>query len=290
MLPKDKYFYLKQNSFFSIAGKDKYDFIQGLISNDIFLLKKNKSIYSAMLSPQGKFLFDFFIISYNDQLIFECSEKTMSELIKKLEFYKLQRDIKIKKISIFKSYLLNPNNFNDLDSIEISEDLFYFIDPRNNNFFLKVYSTEKIFFDIKNKLELSELTFEAMEKERLKNTIPDSTKDFEINKSLLLELRLDKLNCISWEKGCYMGQELTARTKYRGNVKKKLYGLKIKGDLKKQKEIYFKNKLIGEIKSYDKNLGIGILKIEESEECINQNLKMRCGNALIEPFKPVWDI
>ena len=289
MIPKNKFFHLKQNSFFSITGKDKFEFIQGLISNDIFLLKKNKAIYSAMLSPQGKFLFDFFIIRYNDQLIFECSEKTISELIKKLGFYKLQTDIQIKKTRIFNSYLLNSNIFDNLNFKDMSKDFFYFIDPRNNKFFLKVYSAEKTFFNFKNKFELSELTFDEMEIERLKYTIPDSTKDFDINKSLLLELRMDKLNCISWEKGCYMGQELTARTKYRGNVKKKVYGLKIKGDLKTDKEIYFKNKFIGEIKSFSKEFGIGILKIKESEECINQSLKMNCGMAFIEPFEPVWD-
>ena len=122
----------------------------------------------------------------------------------------------------------------------------------------------------------------------MKNTIPDFDFDSNNQKSLLLELRFDELNGIDWDKGCYIGQELTARTKFRGNLKKKLFGIKISGFINKKKEIYYHEKLVGEIKSFNQKFGIAILNIEATKNCINNKETMICDKAKIKPFIPKW--
>ena len=100
---------------------------------------------------------------------------------------------------------------------------------------------------------------------------------------------LDDLNGINWKKGCYIGQELTAITKYRANIKKKLFGLKISGRINEiEKKVFFEKKEIGIITSYNQNFGIAILKIKEVELSLKESIPLTSGNAILSPFIPSW--
>ena len=95
-------FNIKNNTLIVIEGDDKYKFIQGIISNDIELLKKKKSIYASILSPQGRFIHDFFITKWNNNFILECSRLDSEEILKKFNLYKLKSDVKFKIETNFK--------------------------------------------------------------------------------------------------------------------------------------------------------------------------------------------
>ena len=165
----------------------------------------------------------------------------------------------------------------------------YSHDPRFKEEILKVYCDEASFSKLKENLNLTLLTEKEYEYLRIKNTIPNFEYDSDKAKSTLLELRFDELNGIDWEKGCYMGQELTARTKYRGTVKKKIFGLKIEGKIS-DTNVYYKDKNIGEVKSSFDDYGIAILKIKEVDECIKVNDRLSCKGANLNPFIPKWGI
>ena len=119
MISKKKYYQLVENSFFFIEGKDRVIFLQGLTSNDIYKVSENQITYSAILSPQGKFFFDFFITNYKDSLLIECSENVKNEFIERLSIYKLKSDIEIKNKKIFNSYLLSADDLNDIKKLKI---------------------------------------------------------------------------------------------------------------------------------------------------------------------------
>ena len=222
MLEPNKIFKLNKSSLILIEGNDKFDFIQGIISNDIKFLKKKKSIYAAMLSPQGRYLYDFFITNHNNNFLLECPRFQATEIYKKLNLYKLRSDVKIKIIETFDIFLVSKLNLEEF-TINNSESLF-FQDPRFNNNLMRVYAPKE--FTIKNK-KISLMNEDQYNDFRINMSIPDFTKDSKKEKSLLLEMRFDELNGISWEKGCYLGQEITARMKYRGKVKKYLASLLI---------------------------------------------------------------
>ena len=288
MINEKKYYKLIDSAFFLITGKDRVNFLQGLTSNDIKKVSKKKIIYSSILSPQGKFFFDFFIVDYEDSLLIECCKNFKDEFIERLSIYKLQSDINLEHKKDLKSYLIGKNNLEKITKMN-ADKVKYSHDPRFKKEILKVYCDEASFLRLKENLNLTLLTEKEYEYLRIKNTIPNFEYDSDKAKSTLLELRFDELNGIDWEKGCYMGQELTARTKYRGTVKKKIFGLKIKGKVI-DRNVYYKDKNIGEIKSSFNDYGIAILKIKEVDECMKVNDKLSCKGANLTPFIPKWGI
>ena len=114
MIPEKKIYNLKDNDFLRITGEDKFDFLQGLISNDINKLKNNQSIYSSILSAQGKLIYDFFLSLINNEIILETKKKNIADLKSKLLKYKLRSDIDIIESFNKKSYLVNPSYFDEI--------------------------------------------------------------------------------------------------------------------------------------------------------------------------------
>ncbi len=286
MIKENKYFKFDKNTFIKIDGEDSYKFIQGLITNDIYKLNK-ESIYTCLLSPQGKFLCDFFISSYDKCLLLESDSNNQEFILNKLDIFRLRSKVSLNKYNKFKSIVINEKYLEKLSKISEEIDFIYFKDPRKKFPIIKIYADSKNLDQILKQLNLTSLSYEEYDNIRLEKSIPDFTIDIEAGKSLLLEIGFDKLDGIDWEKGCYMGQELTARTKYRGNLKKKIFGFLVSGKVK-NKNIFFENKEIGFLTSYNSNYAIGIVKINETNFCINSKAFMNCDGAKLVPFIPEW--
>lgn len=280
MLEPNKIFKLNKSSLILIEGNDKFDFIQGIISNDIKFLKKKKSIYAAILSPQGRYLYDFFVTNHNNNFLLECPSFQVNEIYKKLNLYKLRSDVKIKIIQTFDIFLVNKLNLDEF-TVNNSEGLF-FEDPRFNNSLIRVYAPKE--FKIKNR-KISLMNEDQYNDFRINMSIPDFTKDSKKEKSLLLEMRFDELNGISWEKGCYLGQEITARMKYRGKVKKKIFCISIDFRSRLDEKIFLKKKEVGMILSHNNVKGLAfidmMIDIDPSDYLI-------CGDSKIRYEKPWW--
>ena len=211
---KDKYFFRHFNSrFFKISGKDSGHFIQNLITNDIQKCNENSIIYSCLLTPQGKFLADFFIFNIDGIYFFETNKKFYNNLLNRLKIYKLRSDILIDEVKSLYSYSIFNLHY-ETDNIILSND------PRNNNLGKKLILNHNIKITDNNIEEISETEYHEI---LISRTTPYSPFDILENKSLLLENNFENLNAIDWDKGCYVGQEITARMKYRGLLKKKLY-------------------------------------------------------------------
>ncbi len=273
---KDKYFFHHLNSrFFEISGKDSKSFIQNLITNDIEKCNDGSIIYSCLLTPQGKFLADFFIFNINKNYIFETNDKFYSNLLGRLKIYKLRSDIKIKEINNLNSYSL----FN----IDYEGDYnVYLNDPRNINLGKKLITDKKIIFEKERLKEINETEYREI---LINHTIPYSPFDILENKSLLLENNFENLNAIDWDKGCYVGQEITARMKYRGLLKKKLYALKIKsGDVLEGDELIVDNKKIGTIVSKANSNIFAALNINFVNEIKNKDQNLVINDSLSFDF------
>jgi len=273
---KDKYFFHHLNSrFFEISGKDSKSFIQNLITNDIEKCKDGNIIYSCLLTPQGKFLADFFIFNLNEKYFFETNDKFYNILLGRLKIYKLRSEIEIKEINNLYSYSLFNIDYNDDYNI-------YLNDPRNINLGKKLITNKKISIEKDNLKEINEIEYHEI---LIQNTAPYSPFDMLENKSLLLENNFDSLNAIDWDKGCYVGQEITARMKYRGLLKKKLYSLKIKiGDILEGDELIVENKKIGTIISKANSNIFAVLNINFVNELKNNNKNLVINDSLAFDF------
>jgi len=270
MLDKKEYYKLENRSLIEISGKDKFSFIQGIISNDVEILKKKSSIYSAILSPQGRFITDFFLSIFKDSFLIEIQKEDESLLLQKLNMYKLRSEIQIEVKKNINILLISHDSELDLNSFD--SNFLCFDDPRFKKLFRRLYFFEKSneLFILKNKLK--RITNSAYNSLRLEHSIPDFYFDSIKHKSLLLEMRFDELNGISWTKGCYMGQEITARMKYRNLVKRKLFKIKILFKSKIEEDIKFEDTVIGKITSHNKMNGLAYIDIKLIDQFFDQNL------------------
>lgn len=252
-------YYIKNtfSKFIEISGEDRTSFLQGLITNDINKCLDNKKlIYSCLLSPQGKFLADFFIVNFNNSYLIEIHEKYYQSFISKLKIYKLRS-----KVELIENIDLLSLTIFSKDIPLFSKNTIFDNDPRNNNLGVKIYIYKK-----SNDLELlkniKENDFEKYTQTLMKNLVPNSNIDLIENKSLLLENNFQNINAIDWNKGCYIGQELTARMKYRSLLKKKIYVLELlSGDIDQSENIIEQGINIGKVISKADKYILCMLKI-----------------------------
>ena len=227
------------SKFIEIQGDDSENFLQGLITNDINNCNKKNSIYACLLTPQGKFLADFFISKINDYYLIEIHKKYYENFIIKLNIYKLRSKIDIKENKEIKSIILfSENEMQEINNIAS------FKDPRHKKIGTIIYLDENTL----KSLPIEERNYDFYRETLIKHLIPFTPIDLIENKSLLLENNFQNINAIDWDKGCYVGQEITARMKYRSLLKKKIYVLKlISGNINPGDDIIFQNIILGNV-------------------------------------------
>lgn len=284
---------LKDRTVIELNGEGNKEFLQSLVTNNIDLISDSKSIYAALLSPQGKYLFDFIIFENLDTKIIniDCEKKRYLELIEKLNLYKLRSKININinnDIIVYGIYgtdsskiILDLNMNNEEGYTKINKNNIYIVDPRNKKLGLRVYESNN---SISNKFSnILNGNNSEWEYNRIKLKIPKPEIDLEIEKSFIIENNFEEINCIDFNKGCYIGQENTARQKYRGTAKRKLVLIKIKGEkINNGTKIYYNKKIIGTMRSSCKNLGLANIRTDIYNECKNNSLKIKHLNSEIE--------
>lgn len=197
---------LKHRSVLKLTGIDALKFIQGLITQDITLLDQQPFLYSLLLSPQGKFQYDLFIWQIDAALYIDTDR--LDDLYTHLNRFKLRSNVVIEKtlINVYASFS---------DTVPHTEG-FLFKDPRQDDMGFRFYSD--VTFN-------ASMPLEHYDHHRISLTIPDGARDMTVDKSIPLEWNMDQLHAISWDKGCYIGQELTSRTKHLGLIKKRVQTL-----------------------------------------------------------------
>ena len=167
------YFNLVDSKFLSISGEDRGNFLQDLITNDIHKCDSTNSIYSCLLSPQGKFIADFFIIDHKNSYLIETHKKFVKDLINKLKIYKLRAKVEINIVDDLLSLSIIENN----DLLQSEADILLFKDPRNDKLGNKIFVTKNKFKEIEKKHNLIEDNFEKYRELLIKNLIPFSSED-----------------------------------------------------------------------------------------------------------------
>lgn len=264
-----------------IQGEDKAAFLQGLITNDITQVTPEKSIYACLLSPQGRFLFDFFILEKDGSYLLEAESSRLESLFKKLNLYKLRRKVELKQRPDLKVFALWGEDL--AHGLELADEAGftnkeYFMDPR-----LVDLGARAILPAMPKGFQV--VTPQDYDLHRLGLGVPEGGRDLIPEKSILLESGMDELNAISWTKGCYMGQELTARTKFRGLVRKRILPVIIHGGIPKEGDpIYLGDQTIGEMRTHNADRGLAVLRLDDALDA----KELDCGNARLEPYIPSW--
>ena len=271
-MKKDQIFLLKDRGVLLIAGPDSKDFLQNLVSNDVNKVTDTQSCFSSLLTPQGKYLFDFMIVKHKDGYFLDCELNQINGLINRLNVYKLNSKIEITNLShkfqvtvISNEKFISINNSKNHEGTTITyRDDPFFIDPRNKKLGARgIVNLEKLYLSIKKlelKLEDSKNYYELSYNLGIAQI---NTKNLQ-EKIFGLECNFEELNGIDFKKGCYVGQENTARMKLKNKVRKKLFAIKSNDKLKIGSDINFNSIKIGQI-VIDEPYPFGLIKIVDPD-------------------------
>ena len=253
-----------------ISGGDQRSFLQGLISQDIGKVTPERSVYSTLLTPQGKYLHDFIILQKDDRLIFDCEKERSADLASRLSRFKLRADVTLAPRSDLQVFAVYGDGASETLGLAPGEGstartgaLLLTVDPRQPALGCRLVGPKAEVQALLQAREIQPAGFDAYEQLRISLGVPDGSKDLEIEKSILLESNIDDLHGIDWEKGCYMGQELTARTKYRGLVKRGLFAFETTESVAKPGDpILSGAKVVGEVRSANGKLVLASVRID----------------------------
>ena len=229
-MEKNEVITLEDRGFIQVKGPEAKDFLQNIVTGNIEKVTNDSTVFSSILTPQGKYLFEFFILKLKDSYLLECEKKSTSEIIKLLSFYKLRS--KVDFIDISEKYLaavISIEKFKEIGNSNVSKgstasyrDDPVYIDPRNGELGAKIVSKlENIHLTIK-KLNLKIIDKKKYYSKSFELGIPQINLNKLKDKIFGLENNLDELNGIDFKKGCYVGQENTSRIKLRNKLRRRI--------------------------------------------------------------------
>lgn len=244
-----------------ISGEDSHKFLQGLVSNDVGKLKESSdAIHTYLLTPQGKFLFEFLITKKEDDFFIVIKSKYFDIFLKKLKMYKLRSKVEIEDLSgeleIRKVKLEESSN----NELQTSNFKLTFKDPRFEDVIYYCHSVS--IADAAH--NLSEVEYKKI---RIENLIPEGDTDMEFEASFPMQFKMVETDSVCFKKGCYVGQEVTARTHHRGKIRKTLFQVRAEENIEnlQGKEIFADGKKVGKLLSAVDNIALAQLEIEVVE-------------------------
>ncbi len=256
----------------AVAGADRVAFLQGLVSNDVTEAAPGRAVWAALLTAQGRYLADFFILATPDALLLDVAAADAAGLLARLSRYRLRAAVTLAAradLAVYAAWGAPPA----LPPAAIAAP-----DPRLAAAGWRILSPVP---------RPATATAEEWDRHRLALGLPDGARDLEPERSLLLEAGFDELGGVSWTKGCYMGQELTARTRYRGLVKRRLVPVTLDGPAPPPgTEIRRADAPdaapVGALRSARDGLGLAVLRLDALDT------PLRAGDTALTPRIPAW--
>jgi folate-binding protein YgfZ len=291
-MPEASFALLDDRSILAVCGADRRIFLQGLVSNDVEKVGPRRACYAALLTAQGKYLHDFMMIELGGAVLLEAEAGRLGDLKRRLSMYRLRAKAALDErpeLAVAAVFGEGARAAMGLSEEPGSARPFAsgvaFVDPRLAALGVRCILPNT---DLRSALEgagLAETGFPVYDRLRLELGIPDGGRDLVPEKSILLEAGFDELNGVDWQKGCYVGQELTARTKYRGLIKKRLMPVEIDGPAPGPGTIVTaEGREVGEMRSSRDGLGLALLRIEP----VVEGKHLKAGDTTLVPAKPGW--
>jgi folate-binding protein YgfZ len=284
---------LEDRGVLEVTGADRCQFLQGLVSNDVANATPDRALYAALLTAQGKYLHDFFMVAIGDALYLDGEAARLADLKRRLGLYKLRSKVSLAEAS---DRFIIAAAFGDgaLDALGLPPergaatrfaDGVAYVDPRLAALGVRLLLPRSV-----GAAPLAERGFRmsdaaAYDRLRLALGVPDGSRDLLVDKSILLESGFDELNGVDWQKGCYVGQELTARTKYRGLIKKRLMPVAVEGPLPPPgTPVMAGDQEAGEMRSGRDGIALALLRLEATADA----KPLTAAGAKLTPRKPAW--
>jgi folate-binding protein YgfZ len=282
----------------AVAGEDRQGFLQGLISNDIAKVSAGQAIYATLLTAQGRFLFDLFIAEQDGRFLMDCAGPRRADLMKRLSIYRLRSKVTIADgdadwcvaLLFGEGAAATAGVGGAPGSAAPCGGGLAYVDPRLPELGVRLILPRATAHATLERLKaVEDSDGGAYHRLRIELGVPDAGRDLTPEKSILLENGFDELGAIDWQKGCYMGQELTARTRYRGLVRKRLLPVRIEGAAPSPgTPLMLGDRELGEMRgaSADGTLGLAMVRLEALAQ--NPSPTFQAGDAQVSPDIPGW--
>ena len=285
---------LNDRAILYVNGQDAKDFLQNLISNNINKVTENSSCFASLLTPQGKFLYEFIIVKHKSGFFIDCEKSQSEEIFKQLNLYKIRSKVEILNLS--NEFVVASFSYEKYLSMDKSKDILGFtvryredpivLDPRNKNLGARlIINLEKLYMSLK-KLELKDNKIEDYYNQSHKLGIVPKNLNKLKNKLFGIECNFEELNGIDFKKGCYVGQENTARIKLKNKLSKRLLPVEIiDGTLDEDEIVYCNDIEIGKI-LINEEYPFALIKF--LNENFNKNLTLKSKNGSFKIIIPEW--
>ncbi len=287
---------LEDRGILFINGFDAKEFLQNLVTNDINKVDNSNSCFASLLTPQGKFLFDFLIVKHKSGYFIDCEKKQADNLFKKLNIYKLRSKVEIMNLS--NEFVIAAFSYEKFMSFKEAKDILGYtfkyredpilLDPRHKKLGGRlIINLEKLYLSLK-KLDLKSAEPNEYYKFSHELGIPQRDMDKLSDKLFGIECNFEELNGIDFKKGCYVGQENTSRIKLRNKLSKRLLPIQlIKGNLEEGASIFNNKNEVGKVLiNNDQPFGL----IKYLSDHFNHEAEFRSENAIFKIKKPDWII
>ena len=285
---------LEDRAVIYINGEEAKDFLQNLVSNDINKVTETSSCFASLLTPQGKFLYEFIIVKHKSGFFIDCEKDQSEEILKQLNLYKIRSKVEILNLS--NEFVVASFGYEKYLSIDGSKDILGYtfkyredpiiLDPRNKNLGARlIINLEKLYLSLK-KLDLKDDKTENYysQSHRL-GIVPKNLNKLQ-NKLFGIECNYEELNAIDFKKGCYVGQENTARIKLKNKLSKRLLPIKIiKGVLSENEKIYNNDVEIGKV-LINEDYPFALIKYLDKN--FEKNKIFKSENASFSIIMPSW--
>ncbi|MCC7276178.1 MAG: folate-binding protein YgfZ [Alphaproteobacteria bacterium] len=288
---------LESRGVLTVAGADRRAFLQGLVSNDVELAAADRAVHAAFLTPQGRYLHDLFIVEIGEALLLDAEAARRQDLLRRLSMYRLRSKVTLADASgewTVRALLGGgaAASFGLPDEAGRAAPFaggVVFVDPRLPGLGLRAVLPRDAAEAALAGHGFMPAPFAVYDRLRLGLGVPDGSRDLPVEKAILLESGFDELNGIDWKKGCYMGQELTARTKYRGLVRKRLMPVAIDGPAPPPgTPLTFDGQDAGEMRSSFDGIGLALVRLEAAEAAAKAARPIEAGEARLVPQRPEW--
>ena len=295
---------LDDRGFVKINGDEAKSFLQNIVTNDIEKITDSLTLFSSIFTPQGKYLYEFFILKFEDGYFLECEKKVTPEIIKIFNFYKLRAKVNLIDVSEkYTNIIISLKKFKEITKSEhvegatlsceegstlSCENERIYVDPRNKNLGAKIITKIENIENIIKKLDLKKIDKKNYYEKSFALGIPQLNLAKLKDKIFGIENNLDELNGIDFKKGCYIGQENTSRIKLKNKLRRRILPIeKISGQLAANDIIKYKDSEVGKI-MIDKPYSFALIKIVDPDLKEFANIELTCGNSKVKILKPEW--
>jgi len=253
----------------AVDGPDRVAFLQGLVSNDVEQAAPGRAVWAALLTAQGKWLADFFILTDGERLLLDVERGHAAMIVQKLTRFRLRSKATLAELPEWQVHVAWDGMPEAAPGVVVAAD------PRLAEAGWRVLAPAALAADA---------PAEAWDAHRLALGLPDGSRDLEADKTVLLEAGFDELGGVSWSKGCYMGQELTARTKYRGLIKRRLVAVAVDGVLPPPGTPVLRGDgvVVGTMRSGQGSAALATLRLD------SLGAALECGGVRLVPRPPAW--